>query len=85
VAPVGNRASEAELDAIKRRRWVERGREELPHERRILVRLRHPRQTVGEGSDRCYTAVETFRSLPLDRGACQLARFEKATESGIRR
>ena len=52
MAPVGNWTSEAELDAMKRRGWVERGREELPHERRILVRLWHPHQTVGEGSDR---------------------------------
>jgi hypothetical protein len=28
--------------------------------------LWHPRQTLAQGSDRYYTAVETFRSLPLD-------------------
>ena len=50
MAPVGNWTSEAELDAMKRRGWVERGREELPHERRILVRLWHPHQTLGEGA-----------------------------------
>jgi hypothetical protein len=81
MTPVGNWTSEAELDAMKRRGWVERGREELPHERRILVLLWHPHQTVGEGSDRYYTAVETFRSLPLDDPGCsQLGLFEGATE-----
>jgi hypothetical protein len=77
MAPVGNWSTEAELDAMKRRGWVERRREELPHERRILVRLWHPHQTLGEGSDRYYTAVETFRSLPLDDpGPSQLSLFE---------
>ncbi len=77
MTAIENWSTEAELDAMKRRGWVERGREELPHERRILVRLWHPHQTVGEGSDRYYAAVETFRSLPLDPGACQLALFEE--------
>ncbi len=74
---IGNWTTEAALDAMKRRGWVERGREDRPHERRILVCLAHPHQTVGEGSDRYYTAVETFRSLPLDPGASQLALFEE--------
>ena len=77
MTAIENWSEETELDAMKRRGWVERGREELPRERRILVRLWHPHQTVGEGSDRYYTAVETFRSLPLDPGASQLALFEE--------
>jgi hypothetical protein len=34
--------------------------------RRRTAGDQHPRQTLGKGSDRYYTAVETFRSLPLD-------------------
>jgi hypothetical protein len=52
MAPVGNWSSEAELDAMKRRGWIERAREPRPREGRILVTLCHPHQTVGEGSDR---------------------------------
>jgi hypothetical protein len=74
---IENLIDEAELDAMKRRGWVEPTREELPREGRILVRLWHPHQTVGEGSDRYYTAVETFRSLPLAPGASQMALFEE--------
>ncbi len=62
---IGNWTTEAALDAIKRRGWVEHAREPLPEQGRILVRLWHPHQTVGEGTDRYYTAVETFRSLAL--------------------
>jgi hypothetical protein len=76
VAPVGNWSTETNLDVMKRRGWIEHAREPIPHERRILVRLWHPRQTVGEGCDRYYTAVETFRSLPLDEpGPSQLTLF----------
>ena len=79
MAATGNLVSEGDLDAMKRRGWIERAREPIPHERRILVRLWHPRQTVGEGCDRYYTAVETFRSLPLDDpGLSQLSLFEEA-------
>ena len=31
-----------------------------------FLTLWHPRQTIGDGHDRHQTAVETFRSLPLD-------------------
>ena len=76
MAGIGNLVSERDLDAMKRRGWIERAREPIPHERRILVRLGHPRQTLGEGCDRYYTAVETFRSLPLDEpGPSQLTLF----------
>ncbi len=79
MAAIGNLVSEGDLDAMKRRGWIERAREPLPDEGRVLVRLWHPRQTVGEGSDRYYTAVETFRSLPLDdHGRSQLSLFEGA-------
>jgi hypothetical protein len=75
----GNWTSEVELDAMKRRGWTERAREPRPREGRILVTLRHPRQTLGEGCDRYYTPVETFRSLPLhDNGPSQLRLFEEA-------
>ena len=57
-APSANLVSEADLDAMKRRGWVERAREPRPGERRILVTLWHPCQTVGEGS----------RPLPDSRG-----------------
>ena len=71
-----NLATDAELDALKRRGWVERSREPRPSEARVLVRLWHPCQTLGEGADRYQTAVETFRSLPLDDAApAQLALF----------
>ncbi|MGO9789030.1 MAG: hypothetical protein ACLP8S_05710 [Solirubrobacteraceae bacterium] len=77
MAPIGNWITEAELDAMKRRGWIERAREPRPREGRILVTLSHPHQTLGEGSDRYYTAVETFRSLTLDPGASQLTLFEE--------
>jgi hypothetical protein len=37
-----------DLDAMKRRGWIERARESRPREDRILVTLWHPRQTLGE-------------------------------------
>jgi hypothetical protein len=78
MAPIGNLVREGDLDAMKRRGWIERAREPIPHEGRILVTLWHPHQTVGEGCDRYYTAVETFRSLPLDdSGPSQLALFQE--------
>ncbi|MGO9975786.1 MAG: hypothetical protein ACLP01_23880 [Solirubrobacteraceae bacterium] len=74
----GNLVTEAELDALKRQGWVERAREPRPSEGRVLVRLWHPCQTLGEGGDRYQTAVETFRSLPLDDpGPAQLALFQQ--------
>jgi hypothetical protein len=79
VAPVGNWSTETNLDVMKRRGWIERAREPRPREGRTLVTLWHPHQTLGEGSDRYYTAVETFRSLPLDDpGLSQLSLFEEA-------
>jgi hypothetical protein len=61
---------------MKRRGWIERVREPIPHESRILVTLWHPCQTLGDGADRYRTAVETFRSLPrADSGPSQLALF----------
>jgi hypothetical protein len=47
-----NWITEHELDQLKRRGWIERQREPRPDERRILLTLRHPRQTIGEGNDR---------------------------------
>ena len=74
-----NMVNEAHLDAMKRRGWVERSREPLPGEGRVLVTLWHPYQTIGEGSDRYQTAVETFRSLPLDDpGPAQFPLFQQA-------
>jgi hypothetical protein len=74
----GNLVTEAALDATKRRGWVERSRQPRPSERRVLVMLWHPCQTLGEGADRYQTAVETFRSLQLDkRGSAQLALFQE--------
>ncbi len=74
----GNLVTEAELDALKRHGWVERSREPRPSEGRVLVTLWHPCQTLGEGADRYQTAVETFRSLPLDDpGPAQLALFQQ--------
>jgi len=61
-----NWTTEHQLDELKRRGWIERQREPRPAERRILLTLWHPRQTIGDGHDRHQTAVETFRSLPLD-------------------
>ena len=79
MAATGNWTTETELDAMKRRGWIERAREPRPREGRILVTLWHPRQTLGEGSDRYYTAVDTFRSLSLDDpGLSQLSLFEGA-------
>jgi len=73
-----NLVTEANIDAMKRRGWVERSRQERPDEQRILVTLWHPSQTIGEGTDRYRTAVETFRSLPLDAPApTQLALFQE--------
>jgi hypothetical protein len=73
---IENMVSEPHLDALKRRGWIERSREPRPSEGRILVTLWHPRQTLGERSDRHYTAVETFRSLPLQTpGPSQLTLF----------
>jgi hypothetical protein len=78
MAPLENLVTEADLDAMKRRGWIERAREPQPREARILVTLWHPCQTLGEGSDRHQTAVETFRSLPLDDpGPAQLPLFEE--------
>ena len=55
---------------------IERTRQARPREARILVTLWHACQTIGDGSDRYGTAVETFRSLPLDDpGPSQLALF----------
>ena len=74
-----NMVSEPQLDAMKRHGWVERSREPHPGEGRVLVTLWHARQTIGEGSDRYRTAVETFRSLPLDDpGPAQLPLFQQA-------
>jgi len=74
-----NLVTEAELDAMKRRGWVERSRQERREEQPILVTLWHPSQTIGEGTDRYRTAVETFRSLPLDAPATgQLALFQES-------
>ena len=74
-----NQVTEAQLDAMKRHGWIERSRQARPREARILVTLWHPRQTIGEGSDRYQTAVETFRSLPLDDpGPAQLPLFQQA-------
>ncbi len=71
-----NWITEHDLDQLKRRGWIERQREPRPDERRILLTLSHPRQTIGEGNDRHQTAVQTFRSLPLDRPD-QLALFDR--------
>ena len=78
-----NQVTAAQLDAMKRRGWVERTRLPLPSEGRILVTLWHPCQTIGEGAD-CYrTAVETFRSVPLDNpGPSQLALFPSIVDPG---
>jgi hypothetical protein len=70
-----NWTTEHDLDRLKRRGWIERQREPRPDEHRILLTLRHPRRTIGEGNDRHQTAVETFRSLPLDRPV-QLSLFD---------
>jgi len=75
-----NWITEHELEQLKCRGWIERQREARPDERRILLTLSHPRQTIGEGSDRYHTAVETFRSLTLDDpGPSQLTLFEEAS------
>ncbi len=77
MAAIGNLVTEAGLDAMKRRGWIERAREARASEGRILVTLWHSHQTLGEGSDRYHTAVETVRSLPLDDpGPSQLILFE---------
>ncbi len=60
---------------MRHRGWTERSRESRPDEGRILVTLAHPSQTLGEGADRYTTAVETFRSLPLDTRT-QLSLFD---------
>jgi hypothetical protein len=79
MAPISNLVCEGDLDAMKRRGWIERAREPIPHEGRILVTLWHPCQTLGDGADRYRTAVETFRSLPLeDPGPAQLPLFGQA-------
>ena len=52
MARLANLVTEAELDAMKRRGWIERSREPRPCEARILVTLWHPCQTIGVGSDR---------------------------------
>jgi hypothetical protein len=79
MAAVANMVSEAELDAMKRRGWIERAREPRPGEGRILVTLWHPQHTLGEGSDRYHMAVETFRSVPLDDpGPAQLHLFGRS-------
>jgi hypothetical protein len=79
MAAVANMVSEAELDAMKRRGWIERAREPRPGEGRILVTLWHPQQTLGKGSDRYHTAVETFRSVALDDpGPAQLHLFGRS-------
>jgi hypothetical protein len=64
-----NWITDHELDQLKRRGWIERRRERRPDEGRILLTLWHPRQAAGDGHDRHLTAVETFRSLPLDTPA----------------
>jgi len=70
-----NWITDHELDQLKRRGWIEGQREPRPDERRILLTLFHPRLTIGERDDRHQTAVQTFRSLPLDRPV-QLALFD---------
>jgi hypothetical protein len=49
-----------------------------PGEDRILVTLWHPQQTIGDGCGRSESAVETFRSLPLD-GAVRLLLFDASS------
>ena len=61
---------------MRQRGWIERECEPRPLEGRVLITLWHPRQTLGEGADRYVTAVETFRSLPLD-APTQLSLFER--------
>jgi hypothetical protein len=72
---IENWSSDEELDRMRQRGWIEREREPRPLEGRVLITLWHPRQTLGEGADRYVTAVETFRSLPLD-APTQLSLFE---------
>jgi len=45
MSALENLVSEAQLDALKRRGWVERFREPRPSEGRVLVTLWHPCQT----------------------------------------
>jgi len=61
---LANLVREPDLDAIKRREWVERSRQPRPAERRVLVTLRHPCHTIGDHRGQ----VDTFRSLPPDQG-----------------
>ena len=53
---------------------IERTRQARPREARILVTLWHACQTIGDGSDRYGTAVETFPQPPARRPRPQPAR-----------
>lgn len=60
-----NWSTEKAIAQMGHRGWIERSRETIPAEGRVLVRLAHPRQSVGQGADRSTGPVETFRSLAL--------------------
>ena len=62
---VENWTTEAALTQMHTGGWVEHGREARPDEERVLVRLWHPNERIGEGADRYRGPVETIRSLPL--------------------
>ena len=74
---IGNWITEDGLLAMKRAGWIERARKPIPHEGRNLVTLWHPYKALGEGYDRHHTAVERFRSLPID-APVQLSLFGEA-------
>jgi hypothetical protein len=82
MAAIGHLITEAALDAMKRRGWVERAREPLLDEGRVLVGLWHPHQTLGEGADRYYTAVEPFRGLALEPQPSQLSLLQTTLDPG---
>jgi hypothetical protein len=80
---VENWTTEAALSQLHTRGWVDRSLEARPDEERVLVRLWHPNERMGEGTDRYRGPVETVRSLPLGGPLQppQILLFDDAKES----